>query len=574
MIKKIDFHIHTVASIKDSAFTFSLKWLKEYVKTTELDAIAITNHDLFDRDNFEKISYALPGIKVYPGIELTLDIGHVNIVFPHDYIDDLSKFSKYLSGIHETQGNSITCDDLRDNLHCWDKGIYIFDYGKSRSVKEIPDIFNEVVCVGGVSNQLKFNIVKKSQENITPCLFSDAHATDESSNDRNNMSKLQNKQTYLQVDSCEFENIKNCLKDKSKVSINREELKDTININDIDMSLGLNLVVGKRGTGKTHFLNEIKNCIGEDEYYEIKQFETAKADEYIEQQRKEQGLSAIRSWRIKYEKQFSKIKDYLKDSTEQDSIEDYLEGVKKFAESMAVSNSKRKYALFKDIKFEFSEVGYIEKALRDINTIIESNKIWELLPENTKKKKNDFIDVYSELRKVYIESRKDNKIKEKVNEIIKEIGSIITEKTGVKSAPECSINDIIYRQQLEKKINSFLDHVITETPIKTEDLHGYQIQVNLVPYQSASEFKKEIRTLDSVKDDLMKAYRDRDFITFLKYLKQKKFYNEANFAEYLVRKEVKLLDSDGTPASGGQAVGFALAMRLREAGQKTSYLNR
>lgn len=66
----------------------------------------------------------------------------------------------------------------------------------------------------------------------------------------------------------------------------------------------------------------------------------------------------------------------------------------------------------------------------------------------------------------------------------------------------------------------------------------------------------------------MKAYRDRDFITFLKYLKQKKFYNEANFAEYLVRKEVKLLDSDGTPASGGQAVGFALAMRLREAGQK------
>ena len=46
MIKKIDFHIHTVASIKDSAFTFSLKWLKEYVKTTELDAIAITNHDL------------------------------------------------------------------------------------------------------------------------------------------------------------------------------------------------------------------------------------------------------------------------------------------------------------------------------------------------------------------------------------------------------------------------------------------------------------------------------------------------------------------------------------------------
>ena len=51
-------------------------------------------------------------------------------------------------------------------------------------------------------------------------------------------------------------------------------------------------------------------------------------------------------------------------------------------------------------------------------------------------------------------------------------------------------------------------------------------------------------------------------------MKQKSFYNEANFAEYLVRKEVKLLDSEGTPASGGQAVGFTLMLRLNEAKNK------
>ena len=59
-----------------------------------------------------------------------------------------------------------------------------------------------------------------------------------------------------------------------------------------------------------------------------------------------------------------------------------------------------------------------------------------------------------------------------------------------------------------------------------------------------------------------------NFITFLKRLKQKKFYNEANFAEYLLQKEVKLLDSEGVPASGGQAVGFALMLRLNEAKNK------
>ena len=51
-------------------------------------------------------------------------------------------------------------------------------------------------------------------------------------------------------------------------------------------------------------------------------------------------------------------------------------------------------------------------------------------------------------------------------------------------------------------------------------------------------------------------------------MKQKKFYNEANFAEYLLQKEVKLLDSEGVPASGGQAVGFALMLRLNEAKNK------
>ncbi|HFU3805036.1 TPA: hypothetical protein ACGO5D_001948, partial [Streptococcus suis] len=85
MVKRIDFHIHTVPSIKDSDFNFSIEWLKAYVDKTKLDAIAITNHDLFDKNNFEEISEYLPNVKVYPGIELALDIGHVNIVIIHSF---------------------------------------------------------------------------------------------------------------------------------------------------------------------------------------------------------------------------------------------------------------------------------------------------------------------------------------------------------------------------------------------------------------------------------------------------------------------------------------------------------
>ncbi|WP_156019719.1 hypothetical protein [Streptococcus ruminantium] len=567
MAKKIDFHIHTIASIKDSDFTFSLDWLKNYVEATELDAIAITNHDLFDENNFREISEALPDIKIYPGIELALDIGHVNIVFPRDCIGELSSFSQWLSTVHQTNTDRITCEELCDNLSCWNKGIYIFELGKSKGVKEIPDIFNDVTCVGGVPNQLRFNIAKNNPDSIAPCLFSDAHATEQDSDNRNDIVKLQNKQTYLQIDSCEFEDIKRCLRDKSKISISKENLKDVISVDGVNISSGLNLVVGKRGTGKTHFLNRIKDSI-EDECYEIKQFETARADEYIEQQRREQGLTAISEWQERYVNEFSKIKSYIQDAdTELNDIENFLTDVKRFANEIAKSQSSQKYSLFKETEFELSNIEYIRNALMNIIEVIEKDEIWMHL-SSADQKKNNFIEVYSELRDIYLKYKRENELKQKVNEVMRDVKDTVTARTGISNIQECSINKVIHKHQLEKKIDDFLKRITVETPIKNERLHGYQIQVNLVPYQSATQFQKEIGTKEAVNNDLIKAYNEKDFITFLNNLRQKSFYNEANFAEYLVRKEVKLLDSEGTPASGGQAVGFALMMRLNEAKNK------
>lgn len=567
MVKRIDFHIHTVPSIKDSDFNFSIEWLKAYVDKTKLDAIAITNHDLFDKNNFEEISEYLPNVKVYPGIELALDIGHVNIVFPCDCIDVLSQFSEWLSNIHQTQSDSITSEQLREQLPCWDQGIYIFELGKSKGVKEIPNIFSNLVCVGGVPNQLRFNIAKNNPESLVPCLFSDAHATNQDSDNRNDIAKLQNKQTYLQIDSCEFEDIKKCLRDKSKVSINKENLKDVIDIDNVKISSGLNLVVGKRGTGKTYFLNKIKE-FSDDEYYEIKQFETAKADDYIEMQRKDQGSIEFSKWQEKYTNEFSKIKSYLQDTyTETDDIENFLVDVKRFATEMTRSKSSQKYLLFQETEFELSNINYIRSALTNIKDVIENEEIWNLLNKNSQKK-SDFIEVYSELRDIYLKYRKDNELKQKINEIMRDVKSTVTARTGISNVQECSINNIIHKLQLEKKIDSFLNQIIVETPLKNERLHGYQICVNLIPYKNASQFQKEIGTQEAVNNDLIKVYREKDFITFLKRLKQKKFYNEANFAEYLLQKEVKLLDSEGVPASGGQAVGFALMLRLNEAKNK------
>ena len=50
-MKKVDLHIHTVATVSDHYFEFSMDTLQSYVERKELDAIAVTNHNLFDRNH-------------------------------------------------------------------------------------------------------------------------------------------------------------------------------------------------------------------------------------------------------------------------------------------------------------------------------------------------------------------------------------------------------------------------------------------------------------------------------------------------------------------------------------------
>ncbi len=46
-MKKIDLHIHTVKTNTDNDFTFSLEAFKRYVTEGCLDAVAVTNHNIF-----------------------------------------------------------------------------------------------------------------------------------------------------------------------------------------------------------------------------------------------------------------------------------------------------------------------------------------------------------------------------------------------------------------------------------------------------------------------------------------------------------------------------------------------
>ena len=110
-MKKIDLHIHTVQSISDKHFDFSLDSLKEYVEKLEIDCIAITNHNLFDKPQFELIVQTL-SIKVFPGIEIDLESGHILLISENEELDDFALKCKKVTDLIKTNTDSISYEKL------------------------------------------------------------------------------------------------------------------------------------------------------------------------------------------------------------------------------------------------------------------------------------------------------------------------------------------------------------------------------------------------------------------------------------------------------------------------------
>lgn len=101
-MKKMDLHIHTVSTKKDKPFAFSIEKLKGYVMQEGVDLIAITNHNLFDAQQFSDITNAL-SIKVFPGIEVDIEGGHLIVITDPSDIDD---FTKKCAKIYRLNGTS------------------------------------------------------------------------------------------------------------------------------------------------------------------------------------------------------------------------------------------------------------------------------------------------------------------------------------------------------------------------------------------------------------------------------------------------------------------------------------
>ena len=84
---KVDFHIHTISTAKDVEFEFDINDLNKYINEMQLDCIAITNHNIFDKKQFQTINGCV-NAKVFPGLEVDIENSHLLIIGDVSDADD------------------------------------------------------------------------------------------------------------------------------------------------------------------------------------------------------------------------------------------------------------------------------------------------------------------------------------------------------------------------------------------------------------------------------------------------------------------------------------------------------
>lgn len=209
-LKKIDLHMHTVPTISDAHFDFSLEKLKEYVNSAELDAIAITNHDVFDLAQFRQIDKALDCV-VFPGIEINLAKGHILLISENENLDEFQIKTQAVTEKIKVIGDFISVDELFHVFGDLNRYLLIPHYEKKPSIsRQTIDQMGEFISAGEVDSPKKFIRLAKDDAELTPVIFSDVRI-------REGMSKFPSRQTYIDCGDLSLNSLKHSLRDRHKV---------------------------------------------------------------------------------------------------------------------------------------------------------------------------------------------------------------------------------------------------------------------------------------------------------------------------------------------------------------------
>lgn len=561
-MKRCDLHIHTVSSVSDRVFTYDKDILQDYVARTGLDVIAITNHNLFDYAQFQEIKNALPNTVVLPGIEVDLEKGHILVIANNDEgtLFDFNAKCEEVKNLITTKDDDINYDTFIRIFGDLSRYLLIPHYEKDPKLhKDVIKKLGRNIIAGEVSSVKKFIYMEKEESEITPVYFSDFRVEKGIMSDMFPVSH-----TFMDIDQVCVNTLKLCLMDKSKVSLTSEKGIKLFQIfpNGQMLSTGLNIMFGKRSTGKTYTLNAIANRFDGKAKY-IRQFEllnTGKndSDQFENDLKVRQENSAE-----DYLREFGAVvADMLKTcSVDEDEmkLQKYLEAVMSSAQQSDVNDVFSKSKLFNES--DFKELGHdeIKKLILATITLLESQlykpMINKYLPE---------VSLKALLKELIEQCRKDNiqsMFFKEVNNMIKTVKDSLQLKSAAPRIPDIDLYQYFINKKKREVFAQIAIAVKRNRTISAEKAGHFTISVSARPFANATDLK----TIGLKQVSLTSAFAKYGSpVLYLEELKAAGVESNRIY-KLFAAIDYKILNSSGLPVSGGERSEFNFLQKIKDA---------
>jgi len=556
-LKKIDLHIHTVPTIRDRSFSFNLENLKKYVSEADLDAIAITNHDVFDGIQFRTIAETVDAV-VFPGIEVSLDSGHVLIIGDASDLEGFEDKAELVAQKITQIGDSLSVDELKEIFCDLNDYLVIPHYDKRPSIKgETLEQIESYVSAGEVDSAKKFIRTIKDETKLTPVLFSDVRICNE-------MNKLPTRQTFIDCDELTLSAIKTCLKDKGKVALSETDGNSLFQVFDDGqkLSTGLNVLLGERSSGKTFTLNKISESNDHAKY--IRQFSLVQQNDDAYEREFNSELQRNRSQFI--EDYLSGFKVVLNDVMNVDLranerlVEEYVSSLLKSAEDADRRDAFSKTALFDESEFPISEDAVLNDLIRSVRQIIENIEYRAIIDRH--------IDINSlkrlacELIKLLWAKTFEKKKKKLVNGLIRDIRESLKMRTSAVQVEDVDLYRVSMDKRKVDKFSEIAKCLQKETTISEESIQGFSVVARKGAFTGAGELKSASGVRTVFRDSFTEYGRPYNY---LQTLLANESLTPSELYKLFAKISYRILNRDGFEVSGGERSEFRLLQEIKDA---------
>ncbi len=555
-MKKIDLHIHTKKAYCDSDFTFDLAAFKRYVETAKLDAVAVTNHDLFDKEQYLLIHESLD-VTVFPGIEINVEKGHVLVLASPSDVDDFAKKCSRVAEIIPSVRHNISVAELTAIFGDLSRYLLIPHCDKSPSIShEAMKELHPFISAGEVDSAKKFVRYSKDATLPTPVLFSDTRITSSMS--------IPVRQTFVDCGDISLTSLKSSLSDRTKVALSEQDGNELFQVFEDGqmLSTGLNVVLGSRSSGKTHLLDELSKTVERPKY--IRQFSLVQQNDaddeknFLSDVERRRGIF-VNQYLLGFKNTIEAVVnvDLVADDRELDT---YLETLLRFARDRQQQDIFSKAKLYAEAEFPLDDLKNLSELIKSVQQVIENINFRTVIEKHVQL--DSLKSLITDLIELYRSMSLENDKKRCVNELVRDIRQSLSFKSGAILVEDVDLYEYSMNQRRVARFTEMVNDLRREETIWDDHVQAFRIVARKLPFINATELGKAC-TVKTSFVDAFKKYGSP--YAYLQALLANKAIPRADLYKLFARVEYRILNRDGVPVSGGERSEYRLIQEISDA---------